>query len=109
MIEQMRGVQANAITKASFDRSVKILAQACRVYLSVERAVMDDLARPKGFRCNELLEDFLKQVKKMLATAGISTIDQDLPGPHGFRRALRDYQRARTMAVKFLASATHAN
>jgi len=109
MISQMRGVRADMVTKSSFDRSIKTVAQACRVYLSFELAVMDEPVRPKGFRCNALLEDFLKAVKNMLAAAGVSTVEQDLPGPHGFRRALRDYQRARTLAVKSLATTAHAN
>ncbi|WP_165411102.1 hypothetical protein [Rhizobium ruizarguesonis] len=102
MLEQMRGVAPGAATKASFARSTKTIAQACRIYLSLERAVMEDPARPKGFRCDELLEDFLAKVKKLLATSGFSTVEQDLPGPHGFRRALRDYQRARTHVARSL-------
>lgn len=102
MLEQMRGVGHGAQTKASFTRSTKILAQACRIYLTLESSMMDDPNRPKGFRCNELLEDFLKKVKTVLLNSGFTTADEDLPGPHGFRRALREYERARAKAAQSL-------
>jgi hypothetical protein len=108
LLARFRGLSSVDEAKASARRRAKTLARACRVFMTIEDGSMAG-KRAARARSNSEINALLPQIKHVLSALGARNVDDDIPGIQGFRRALRDYERACFEAEKVLEFITNNN